>query len=239
MLTAALNRITSLALPPRCPGCSAIVEADHRFCVECWAALRFIGPPWCAGCRLPFAFERGEALCATCLGDPPEHAGVFAPVTYGAVSRTVALRLKYGGRAGNAATMARLMARTLPAETAMLVPVPLHWRRLWGRGFNQAALIAHAIGRDRRLPVVDCLRRTRATPPLKGMGAKARARAVRGAFALAENADAIRGRAVALVDDVYTSGATTDACVRALSRGGATSVAVVAWARVIDREAAD
>lgn len=203
--------------------------------------LDFIGPPWCAACRLPFAFDRGDgALCGTCAADPPRHAGILAPLRYGDVARTVALRLKYGGRTGNAAMMARLMGRLLPPGAGALVPVPLHWRRLWSRGFNQSALIAHALGRAHGIAVADCLRRTRPTPILRGLGAKARARAVRGAFALAPGAAAaIRGQHLVLIDDVYTSGATADACIRVLRRGGAASVTVLAWARVIDRDLAD
>ena len=156
-----------------------------------------------------------------------------AAVAYGPVARRLALRLKYGGRTGLATTMAQAMARRLPEGVELLVPVPLHRWRLWSRGYNQAGLIAGAIGRMTGLPVdVHALVRTRRTAPLRGMGPRQRVAAVRGAFAVARR-EAVRGRVVVLVDDVHTSGATADACTRVLLRAGARSVTVLCWARVL------
>jgi ComF family protein len=240
MIAAWLHRIVSLALPPRCPGCGVSMAEDHRFCAACWRSLRFLGPPWCATCSLPFAHDRGDGVrCAACLVEPPRHGGVRAAVAYGAIARRLALRLKYGGRSGVAETMAVAMARLMPADAELLVPVPLHRWRLWSRGYNQAALIAAALARRsgvRHDPFA--LQRTRRTPPLREMGPRRRAAAVLGAFR-AGRPEAVRGRAVVLVDDVHTSGATADACTKALLRAGATSVVVLCWARVVDEDGAD
>lgn len=240
MLAAAFHRFVSLALPPRCPGCGVSVADDHQFCAGCWAQLRFLGPPWCASCNLPFAHDRGaDARCAKCLVDPPRHAGVRAAVAYGPIARRVALRLKYGRRPGAARTMAAAMARLMPPAAELLVPVPLHRWRLWSRGYNQAALIADALSRSTGIAAdALALRRIKATPPLREMGPKRRADAVRGAFAV-ERADLVRGRAVVLIDDVHTSGATADACAAALIRAGAASVSVLCWSRVVGDEGAD
>lgn len=237
---APLSAVVDLVLPPRCPGCGAVTIADHRFCATCWSALVFLGPPWCAACALPFDHDRGEgALCGACLADPPSHQGARAAVAYGAIARAVVLRLKYGGRTGLAETVAQAMARLIPAEATLLVPVPLHRWRLWRRGYNQAALIADALARERPgLARADLLVRTRPTPVLKGLGRKGRAKAVRGAFALAGGAE-VRGARIVLVDDVYTTGATADACARVLRRAGAAQVTVLAWARVVGEGADD
>jgi len=133
------------------------------------------------------------------------------------------------------------MTRLLPDDAELLVPVPLHRWRLWSRGFNQAALIAQALGRVAGVahdPFV--LRRAKATAPLRGMGAKARARAVAGVFAIApDRRERLRGRHVVLVDDIHTSGATSDACTRLLLRAGAARVTILCWARVLANEADD
>ncbi len=232
-----LRRLLDLALPPRCPGCGATVAGQGRFCTPCWSSLRFLAPPWCAACNLPFAHDRGEgACCAACLADPPTHAGVRAAVAYGAVARTVALRLKYGGRPFFAGTMAALMVRHLPPEASLLIPVPLHRGRLWSRGYNQAALIATALGRHAHLPVdLHALERHRATPPLRDRSARERRATVTGAFRVTTRGrSAIHGRSLVLIDDVYTSGATAEACVNVLRAGGAASVTILAWARVIE-----
>ena len=236
-----LKLVADLALPPRCPGCGAVTGADHRFCARCWDSLTFLGPPWCASCQFPFDFDRGEgAQCGACLSELPPHDGVRAAVAYGSVARGVALKLKYGGRLSAAETMARAMVRLVPDDTALFVPVPLHRWRIWSRGFNQAALIADAMGKMRGVPVArDLLRRTRATPVLRGLGHKGRERAVWGAFALAPGAkDCLAGKTIVLVDDVHTSGATAGACARVLKRSGAAKVILLCWARVLNSEAA-
>jgi ComF family protein len=233
---ASLARLADLALPPRCPGCGEVTAADHRFCAPCWGSLRFLGPPWCAICQLPFAFDRGEgAQCAECMTEPPPHDGVRAAVAYGDVAREVALKLKYSGRLACAQTMARAMARLMPEDVDLLVPVPLHRWRIWSRGFNQAALIAAALSKASGVPMdAVALRRVKATPVLRGLGARGRARAVAGAFALSGDAKArLAGRTVVLIDDVHTSGATAAACARVLKRGGADKVILLCWARVL------
>lgn len=234
-----LRTIVDLVLPARCPGCGVSTGQDHRFCAACWGQLRFIAPPWCATCNLPLPHDSGADMrCATCIDTPPRHGGVRAAVAYGDIARAIALGLKYGGRAAYAETIARQMARLVPAEIDLLVPVPLHRRRLWMRGFNQAALIAQATARIAGKPcAVDLLRRRRATPLLRGLGRKARRRAVAGAFAIAPGQQAaIKGKTIALIDDVYTTGATSDACVDRLLRAGATGVVILCWARVIDAD---
>lgn len=242
---AAVRSLTALAvdfaLPPRCPACGLIVPEPHAFCLDCWRSLTFLGEPCCARCGLPFDFGGGaDSECGRCLADPPPFDRLRAAVAYGEVARSVALKLKYSGRPGLAETLARLMARHLqPGSDRLLVPVPLHRWRIWKRGYNQAALIASALSRRTGVAVeLDILRRTKATPPLKGLGRRERALAVRGAFRLREEGKAVlAGRHAILVDDVYTSGATAGGCARALKRAGAASVAILTWARVVRTEA--
>lgn len=238
---AALRQIVDFALPPRCPACGEIVAEPHRFCLACWSELVFLGDPCCARCGLPFAYGAGEeAECGRCLADPPRFDRLRAAVAYGEVARKVALKLKYSGRPAVAGTLARFMARHLEAgEQALLVPVPLHRWRIWSRGYNQAALIASALSAQCGIAAaLDALRRVRATPVLRGLGRRERAEAVRGAFrATAEGKALLRGRRAILIDDVFTSGATANACAKALKRAGAARVEVLCWARVVREEA--
>ena len=236
ILKGAVRPAIDYALPPRCPGCGVIVEADDAFCLTCWSGMRFLGEPCCARCGVPFEHERGgEAACGACLADPPPFDSARAVLAYGDIARKVALKLKYGRRVGLARLVARHMARRLPALDAppLIVPVPLHRWRLWWRGFNQSALIADHLGKACGFKVdKHALLRVRATQPLRSMQARQRAKAVAGAFALAKGHE-LKGGAVLLIDDVHTSGATAAACARALKRGGASSVHLLCWARAL------
>lgn len=236
----ALRPILDFALPPRCAGCGAITEAPHRFCLACWSALGFLGEPCCARCALPFAYGEGaQVACGRCLAEPPAYDRLRAAVAYGDIARAVALKLKYGGRPGVAETMARFMARHLdPGAAPILAPVPLYRWRIWRRGYNQAALIARALARPVGLEArLDLVERIKPTPVLRGMNPRERREAVRGAFRLnPRHKGTLKGRAVVLVDDVYTSGATANACARILRRAGAARIDVLAWARVVKEE---
>jgi ComF family protein len=168
---------------------------------------------------------------------PPEYDRLRAAVAYGEIARKVALKLKYSGRPAVAETLAFFMQRHLGGEEAgaLLVPVPLHRWRIWKRGYNQAALIASALARRTgRRAELDLLKRVKATPVLRGLGKRERALAVRGAFAVPQTArPVLAGTTIVLVDDVYTSGATANACARVLRKAGAGQVNILCWARVI------
>jgi ComF family protein len=234
-LTAPLRAIVDFALPPRCPACGGIVRDDGAFCEPCWSRLDFLSGPSCAACHLPFDDERGpDALCPECMAAPPAHDGVRAAVAYCDTARALVLKLKHGRRIGMARVIGRHLARHAE-PAALLVPVPLHRWRIWRRGFNQSALVGAELARRTGLTLrSDLLERRRATPMLGGLGRTARARTLRGAFAVpSEKKPALKGRTVLLVDDVYTSGATANACARVLKQAGAERVVVLCWARVL------
>jgi len=160
-------------------------------------------------------------------------------VTYGDIARKIVLKLKYSGQTTMAEFIAGQLVRHIETgEGGVLIPVPLHRRRIWTRGYNQAALIARAIARRTGTELlIDGLDRSRPTPILRGLGAAARAKAVRGAFRVpAKHKGAIKGRTVWLIDDVHTSGATSNACARALKRAGAEKVLLLCWARVLHQQ---
>ena len=154
------------------------------------------------------------------------------------MARELVHRLKYGDRLDLAPMMGGWMARAgreLTAGADALVPVPLHWRRLWARRFNQSAALAHAVSSLSGVPVLlDTLKRVRATPQQVGLDKSERAANVQGAFRVAPDKKAeVAGRRLILVDDVLTSGATVDTCARALLRAGAAQVDVLVFARVV------
>ncbi len=239
---AALRVVLDTVLPPLCPACRAPLADAGGLCPACWARMSFLAPPWCERLGIPFVHDPGPGvLSMEAIADPPAYRRARAAVRYDDVARDLVHRLKYGDRLDLAATMGRWMARAggeLLDDADALVPVPLHWRRLWGRRFNQAAALARAAAAGTGLPVLTAaLKRRRATAQQVGLSRNARAANVQGAFAVTpEGRTAICDKRLILVDDVLTSGATVDACARALLRAGAGNVDVLVFARVVAAE---
>jgi len=228
------NLLLDFALPPRCAGCGEVSQEAGTFCPACWRQLEWLGNSGCQRCGLPLAGTEAE-ICARCLADPPKVDRIRAALAYDEIPRSVALRLKYGRKVALARTMARYMAPLKGewGEDAMIMPIPLHRWRLWGRGFNQSGLVASELARQWGLPVDrHSLRRVRPTRPLKGLNHLQRRKAVAGAFKMARTGH-IQGRTVVLIDDVLTSGSTAEACARILRRAGAGRVELICWARVV------
>jgi ComF family protein len=236
---ATLSIALDAALPPLCASCRTPLGNPGGLCPQCWSRVSFIAPPYCERLGIPFAYDPGPGILSMeAIADPPAYGRARAAVRYDDVARDLVHRLKYGDRLDLATSMGRWMARAgreLLEDADALVPVPLHWRRLWGRRFNQATVLAKAAASNSGLPVLTgALRRMRATPQQVGLSRSARADNVQGAFAVTQvGKAAIYGKRLILVDDVLTSGATVDACARTLLRAGARNVDVLVFARVV------
>ncbi len=215
--------------------------AGDGVCAECWSKLSFIAPPYCPRLGIPFAHDPGpDVLSMQAIADPPACRRARAAARYDEVAKTLVHALKYQDRTDLAPIMGRWMARAgreLLGDADLLAPVPLHWRRAWSRRYNQSGALAQAIVRHSGVAVArDALRRVRLTQQQVGLSRRQRAsNDVQGAFRVAPNQIAeVHGRHVALIDDVLTSGATADACARALLRAKAAQVDVLVFARVVD-----
>jgi ComF family protein len=236
---AVFGRALDVALPALCPACREQVR-DNGLCASCWSKLSLIAPPYCERLGIPFAYDPGPGvLSMQAISDPPAYHRARAAVRYDDIARALVHALKYGDRIDLAPTMGRWMARAgreLLKDADAIIPVPLHWRRLWGRRFNQSALLAQALSRETGVAVADAaLKRVKATAQQVGLTQSERAQNVQGAFRVPPDRKAlVAGRRVVLVDDVLTSGATSDACARALLRAGARNVDLVVFARVVD-----
>jgi len=222
------THLLALFFPERCVSCG---QAGSPFCSECQRKVEFVLPPLCPLCGNP---SSSELFCQRCQQSAPAIDGVRSVAFFEPPLRQAVHALKYRGLRSLAAPLAGLMAvywrrDSLPA--GVIVPVPLHRSRLRERGYNQAALLARALGAEIGLPVrEDWLVRTRATLPQVELDASERKKNVADAFQC-RNSDAVAGRRVLLIDDVCTTGATLESCSLALREAGAQSV----WAFTLAR----
>lgn len=238
-----LARTLHLLLPAPCLGCGDPLPARVprlALCTACRGALAAPLAPACAVCSTPLAADPVPAgfRCGRCRARPPAFDRLIAAWRYAPPLDSVIRALKFSRRddlgTGLAAGLAERLEREPPAGPAappadVVVPVPLHWRRRLGRGYNQAERIARPLARRLGLPLTGALVRRRATPPQTALGGAERRRNPRGAFALARGS-AVRGRRVLLVDDVATTGATLDAAAACLRAAGAARIVAAAAA---------
>jgi ComF family protein len=222
--------------PARCAGCDRFGPESWSFCEGCASGLLPVGDA-CPTCALP---SRKPERCGRCLRAPPPFVTAQALFVYGGVVTKAVLRLKHGGRPDLARPLGRVLLTGLRRSGVVdaIIPVPLHPRRLRARGFNQALELARAArsaapGSERLAPLwLDALRRRRDTPSLGHLAPEARRSSVAGAFAVPA-AERVRGRRLLLVDDVMTTGATLEACARALREAGAAQISTLALARAV------
>ncbi len=234
-----LRRAIDALLPPRCPCCNAIVSGEAGLCGACWTAVDFIAPPICSRLGTPFPYDPGgPAESPAAIAHPPDYDRARAVARYTGPARVLVHALKFRDRLEAADLMASWMLRAgaeLIAGTDVVVPVPLHRRRLFSRRFNQSAMLAERIVRSAGLSYLPVgLVRSKPTRQQVGLSMRERRRNVSGAFRVPpEEVAKLKDRRVLLVDDVLTTGATVNACARACRRAGAASVDVLVFARVV------
>jgi ComF family protein len=226
--------------PPACLACRGAVAETGTLCAACWRQVRFIDRPFCERLGTPFAQDLGPGLLSPeAMADPPVWTRARAVCAFDdGPARQLVHRLKYGDRLDLAPWLGRWMARAgaeLLEEADILVPVPLHRRRIAARRYNQAAALARSVSQASGVPcALQAAARRKATPPQVGLSRLQRAANMQGAFHVPDDARAsVEARRVVIVDDVLTSGATTNALARALRRAGAADVDVLTFARVV------
>ncbi|WP_082540496.1 ComF family protein [Bosea sp. Leaf344] len=238
-LGATRDAAIGVVYPPSCIACHAATGQAQALCPRCWSGIAFIERPLCERLGTPFPVDLGAGLLSpAAMADPPVFQRARAVCRFEGTARDLVHRLKYGDRLDLALTLGRMMVPAgaeLLAQADLIVPIPLHRTRLWRRRFNQAAALADVVARLSRLPCSPfALERRKRTRQQVGLTRTQRAENLQGAFIVPRSRrPLVEGRAVLLVDDVLTTGATVNAAARALLRAGATRVDCLTFARVV------
>ena len=236
MIRAMTSWLLDVLVPPRCPSCRAEVGGGMGLCAACWQGLPLIEPPSCPATGLPLVGEWAETVASLPASMKKRPWRTLRAVTFhDGVGRALVHALKFRDDLTVAPVMARLMARRareVATPDMLVAPVPLHWLRLWWRRFNQSVALAWPLASELGLECVpDLLVRTRYTTPQTRLSGRRRRTNLKGAFAVHRRHRArLEGRPVLLVDDVLTTGATAEACTRALKQAGAGDIHVVVFA---------
>lgn len=234
-----IKKAVDIVFPPRCFSCHVLVAEHGALCGDCWSSVQFINTPLCYACGFPFDYDLGEgALCASCIAKRPSYHQGRSVMYYDASSSHLITRFKYADKTHVAQSLARLMAKAgqeLLEKSDFILPVPMHKFRLFKRRYNQAALLANALGQLSDIKVLHhALIRYKNTPPQASLTSKQRYSNVKGAFTFDKHfRNVIEGKNLLLVDDVTTTGATLEACSNVLLQSGAEQVNVLTVAKTV------
>ena len=237
-----LQKLLPLLVPPACPLCFAVLAEDDGLCATCWKQLDFISAPICHISGAPLDVDLGpETVSLAVTKNPPPYEKARAAFRYQGSAAALVKRLKFSDRPELARLLAPFMVRAgkdVLRANAILVPVPLHRRRLLGRRFNQAAELCRAMARETGNEIAfEGVVRIKATRPQIGLTRRNRKHNLKGAFAVPKSMkDYLQGRTLVLVDDVLTTGATVEAMSETLRQAGAGPIYVLTLARVVRPE---
>ncbi|MDD5168612.1 MAG: ComF family protein [Syntrophales bacterium] len=236
-----LEGIADILFPPRCLACSKVMHDNEpiSFCHSCKSQFKTISSPLCFACGLPFETTGGaDHLCGDCIISPKTFSVARSLGRYETTLLESIHAFKYKGKSALGKVLGQIMAaHSYPGfqitEYTVIIPVPLHTRRLRERRFNQALILARTIARKYAVPLdFTSLTRHVYTQPQIALGKKERLANVRGAFRV-DDPDKIRGEKILLIDDVYTTGSTLNECARILIKSGAAEVGVLTLARAV------
>jgi ComF family protein len=237
-----MKALLDILFPALCHGCKAFIPdaGELHLCAGCLSDSPVVSSPHCIICGRPFLTEGGiDHRCGGCINELPSFAAARAAVLFEGPVRELIHRFKYGKKVQHSRPLALLAAGELEefvtaSAADLVIPVPLHVKRLRERGFNQAVLLGEILAKKWRLPLSrNNLNRNRWTEPQINLNAAQRRHNVRGAFAV-KDATAVRDRRIILLDDVYTTGSTVSECARTLKTEGAAEVFVVTIARALN-----
>jgi ComF family protein len=240
-----LSQLIDIIYPPRCHICNQFLSPDERIsssfqlCNDCFSSLTPITHPMCTICGMPFPDSTGlDHLCENCLRKKPWYDFLKSPYIYSGPIMESIQKFKYNAETHLASSLGHLLSSFVKEwipnrKDFVIVPVPLHKKRLKERGFNQSLLLAKALASDlgNQLDYLSFIRK-RYTQAQTGLKREARRKNVKDAFSIIDPAN-FKDKKILLVDDVFTTGYTLNECARILKKSGATQVICITLARTL------
>ena len=236
-MTKWLRLLLDILLPPRCLLCGKEIHSDNSLCSDCFTKIDFISRPYCKKCGRPFPETvNGSYYCAECLSKRMPFRLCRAAVEYNDHSKKLILDFKFFDHVQNKMLLARWLYMAgkdiFNAGVDLIIPVPLHYTRMFKRKYNQSAVLSAGLSKLCGIPVdYKSLKKTRHTLPQVHCSGKQRLKNVRNAFEVA-HPENIKGKRIVLIDDVFTTGSTLKECAKVLKKAGAKSVDALTVARV-------
>jgi ComF family protein len=236
-----LHHAKHLIYPPTCAGCRVAILEPHGLCATCWSSLKWIERPFCERLGTPFDLDIGGTLLSPlAIASPPLFERARAVTSYDEMARALVYRLKYSDHMELGHALGVMMARAgaeLLNDADVLIPIPLHWSRLWRRRYNQSMVLAKAVAQTyRQRPLLiqnQLLKRVKRTVHQTGLTREQRKANLKGAFHVPPKAGTmVKNKNIVLIDDVLTTGATVNAATKSLLKAGAARVDVLTFARV-------
>jgi ComF family protein len=235
-----VSSLLDFIFPPLCHCCHTFIPdagAIH-ICAECRTGMAPVSSPLCLQCGIPFSGAGNDHRCGACLKNPPAFTSARAPFIYQGAIAEMLHRFKYTPKPHLRRPLALLTTEALAGylsdtKAEVVIPVPLHKKRLRQRGFNQAILLGELLAKQQQIPLErSVLQRIRWTEPQVNLSASERHSNVRGAFAVRESSR-LNGKRVLLADDVFTTGSTLNECAKTLVAAGAEAVHCITVARAV------
>jgi ComF family protein len=239
LLSRSLKILLDATFPAGCINCSESTNTPGSLCASCWPAMTFLSDPCCYTCGYPFEYDSGQgSQCGVCLQSAPQFTQARSVLEYNKHSREMVLGFKHADKTDRCPAFASWMYRAAPdlvRKADIICPVPLHPLRLMKRRFNQSALLAIELAKLSSQKVApDLLTRTRHTQSQGTLSVLGRHKNVRGVFQVtSKKVPSIKNAHILLIDDVFTTGATVNACSKCLLTAGAARVDVLTFCRVV------
>ncbi len=232
-----LKPVIDIILPPRCLLCGKAIHSDSSLCADCFSKINFINKPYCKHCGMPLDADIPDGLCCTnCLTAKQNLRLCRSAIKYDEISKRLILNFKFSDHLENKKLLCNWLFMAgediFKHGIDVIVPVPLHYARLFKRKYNQSAILAAGLSELCNIPAdYASLKKIRHTTPQIQCSGKQRTQNVKNAFQVVAPQN-IKGKRIVLIDDVYTTGSTLNECAKALKKAGAKSVDALTVARV-------